>query len=277
MNMESKIISLYDYNSIDLSPYVKKFTIDEDAIQTEITNIQNKYSKWEYGNTVCKSDIVICSLDSDEPRFNKKNIKIVVGSGMFNRELEEKIIGMAKGEKNAITISGEEVYVDILEVMHRVVPPFNDETIKKLGIDGVKSIGEFRDYLINKQKEELIKEIEYPAIQFAINEILTKSDIVVKKSDWKAAVEMELSKIRALASLEGLVLEEMKDKDFDGKIPVKSYYELVALLQDNNWDSVAEYLIGRFYAEKKGYCPNEKDYEKYIKEYMEFWGNTEEV
>lgn len=274
--MESRIISLYDYNNIDLSPYVKKFIVNERAIQDEISNIQNKGSKWESGVKVCKSDIVVCSLKSENPKFNKEKIKIVVGSGMFDSELENKLVGMVKGENKSIKINDELVYVEINDITHRVVAPFDDEVVASLGIEGVRTTTDFRNHLINQQKTEYIKEIEYPAIQFAVSEVLTKSDVVVKKQEWKAAIEMELSKYKALSSLEGLVLEEMKDKDFDGKIPVKSYHELIAMVQLNNWDTVSEYLIGKVYAERKGYCPNEEDYEKYIKEYMEFWGGTEE-
>jgi FKBP-type peptidyl-prolyl cis-trans isomerase (trigger factor) len=276
MSMESKVISIYDYHNIDLSPYAKEFVVNERAIQDEISNIQNKGSKWEAGSTVCKSDIVVCSLKSENPKFNKEKIKIVAGSGMFNSELENKLVGIAKGENKSITINDEPVCVEINDIMHRVVAPFDDETAASLGIEGVKTTADFHDHLSNQQKKEFIEKIEYPAIQFAVNEMLTKSDVVVKKQEWKAAIDMELSKYKALCSLEGLVLEEMKDKDFDGKIPVKSYYELMAMVQLNNWDTVSEYLIGKAYAERKGYCPNEEDYEKYIKEYMEFWHNTDE-
>ena len=55
-------------------------------------------------------------------------------------------------------------------------------------------------------------------------EILTeKSEFVLYQEDWLRAVEMRLEFSRALAKEEGFVLEEMTSKEFEGRIPVKTY------------------------------------------------------
>lgn len=274
--MESKVISIYDYHNVDLSPFAIKFNIDKDSITREIENAKNRESKWEAGSRVYNGDIAVCSLSSKLPLFNKKKVRIVIGSNLLNVDLEQAIAGMKKGESKVVALDGNNVLVNVLDIMHRIVPAFDDKLAKKQGIEGVESVSDFREYLINQQKSKAIDNAEYTAIIHVNDEVINKSDIVMKKKDWEKFVDMNIGKIRALSSLEGLELEKMDEKDFRGKIPVKSYYELLANVQMSSLDTIAEYLIGKVYAERKGYCPDKKEYEKFIKEYAEYWHNTEE-
>lgn len=274
--MESKVISIYDYHNLDLSPFAIKFNLDEDAITREIESAKNRESKWEAGSSVYNGDIAVCSLSSKLPLFNKEKVRIVIGSNLLNKDLEQAIVGMKKGECKVVALDENNVLVNVLDIMHRIVPDFDDELAKKQGIEGVESVLDFREYLINQQKNKAISDVEYTAVKFTHDEVINKSDIVVKKKDLKTFVDMELSKYRVLSSLEGLELEKMDEKDFQGKIPVKSYHELLSNVQINNLDTIAEYLIGKVYAERKGYCPDKKEYEKFIKEYVDYWHGTEE-
>lgn len=274
--MESKIISVYDYHNIDLSEYQKQFIPDEAAVQKEISSLQNKYCRWEEGEEICKGDIVSCRLQSELPRFQKENAQIAVGSGLLNRELEDSLVGKRKGEPVCVRAEGADVTVSVEEIRHRIVSDLTDSQIKDLGIDGVQNLEGFKTYLARQQREKFLDEIEYPAIQYVTSEVLRESDVVVKKKDWQQAVQMELEKYRVLAGMEGLKLETMTEAEFEGKIPVRSYHELLAMVQEQNWDTVAECLIGKTYADRKGYQPDQEGYQKFIREYMEFWHNTEE-
>lgn len=274
--MESRIIKLYDYHDLDLSQFKTVFHPDEDRIQKEMKKKQVAKSVWEKGEEVHDGDMVVCELKSENPKFNRSSIQIAVGSNLFHKELEQKLVGAKKGAALEYVVDGAEVEVQIREVTNRVVPELNDALIQQLEIENVTTVEEYRTYLTEQQKRELLDKIVYPAIQFAIKEVIGKSDLLIKKQDWEDAIRMEMEKYRVLSEMDGFKLEEMTEKEFVGRIPVKSYYELLSLVQSNNWETVAEALIGQEFAKEEGYEPSNEEYEKSVREYSEFWHTSHE-
>lgn len=276
--MESRVIKLYDYHQLDLSAYKQRFLVDEQMIQKEWKNLQNKHSEWEEGNAACNGDIVICNLSSERAKFQRRKIKLVVGSGMFHKELEQELVGMRKGQEKTAILKLEddrtEVEIQVLDIWHRKVPEVTDALAKESGIEGVHTVEAFRDYYVGRQKKEFLEKMEYPALDYAVHAVFDGSDILIKKRDWEEAVLMELEKYRELSRRDGLTLEEMTEQDFDGKIPVKSYDQLLCMVQDQNWESLMAYAVGKEYAKERGGEPTPEEYEKEMAEYASFWRCT---
>ena len=84
-------------------------------------------------------------------------------------------------------------------------------------------------------------------------------------------VNRELDRSRSLCRQEGMILEEMTPSQLRGSIPVKSYHELVAMLQYDGWDSLCRYLLGCWYAQTDGFQAGEADYEAFIADYAKTW------
>ncbi len=61
--------------------------------------------------------------------------------------------------------------------------------------------------------------------------VLEMSEILLRKEDWQRYSTLKLQYLKGLAVFEGFALETMTAKDFEGRIPVKSYEELVLMLQ----------------------------------------------
>ena len=273
--MESRVIKLYDFRQLDLSAYQQKFCADEQMIQREWKNLQNKHSEWEQGNVIRDGDIAVCNLRSGRAKFQKEGLKLVAGSGMFHKGLEQELIGMEIGQEKTVELMLEdavaEVEIQILDVRRRKVPDVTDALAEESGIEGVHTVDAFRQYYINQQKEKFLEEIKYPALHYAVQTIFDKSDILIKKQDWENAVSMELEKYRELCRQEGLTLEEMTEKDFEGKIPVKSYDQLLCMVQDHNWESMMGYAVGKEYAKGEAYAPTPEEYEREMEDYASFW------
>lgn len=70
--MESRIISVYDYNKVNLAAFQQPFHVDKEKIDREILHLQNRYTKWVTGGVVGEGDMALCSLKSDCERFQKK-------------------------------------------------------------------------------------------------------------------------------------------------------------------------------------------------------------
>ena len=274
--MKSRVLQVKDYRTVDLKEWIKPFILDEAALEREFQRLTNPYIRWEPGERAASGDLVTCCLVSECPRFQKDRVRFAASSGMFHPVLEKISVGMAVGETRETDLPEGRVALTVLEVTRRVVPEPTDEMAAKLGLEGVLDLASYRAYLIEQQKEKHLEEVLYEPVQYLTETMLAETEFVLYKEDWSRAVEWELDRSRVLCLQEGMTLEEMTAEQFDGRIPVKSYYELVAMVQNNAWGALRRYLLGKYYAETDGFTVSEADYQAYIESYSQRWGFTAE-
>ena len=274
--MKSRILKVKDYREVDVRPLLKPFVPDEAALEAELRRLTNPYIRWEPGEVVSAGDQVVCRLASDCPRYNKEKVRFVAGSGMFQRELENLSIGMRVGETREAGLPEGKVSLTLAGVMNRVAPEPSDEMVEKLELDGVHTVAEYRAYLLEQQREAAFGQDSFEALKKLTREVISGSEFILYREDWAEAINRELDRCRTLCRQEGLVLEEMSPEQFQGRIPVKSYHELVAMLQYDGWDKLCSYLLGCLYAESDGFQAGEAEYGEFIADYVRSWHVSEE-
>ena len=274
--MKSRVVQIKDYREVDVKSLLKPFVPDGAALEAELRRLTNPYIRWEAGTTVFPGDQVVCRLASDCPRFQKEKVRFVAGSGMFHKELENLSIGMTVGGTREIVLPEGRVSLTLTGVMNRVAPEPGDEMVEKLGLDGVHTVAAYRAYLLEQQKAAAFQEDSYDALNHLMRAVIGGSEFVLDREDWAEAINRELDRCRTLCRQEGMVLEEMTPEQFNGRIPVKSYHELVAMLQYDGWDKLCRYLLGCRYAENDGFRAGEAEYGEFIADYVRSWHVSEE-
>ncbi len=274
--MKSKVLRAKDYREVDVKPLLTPFAPDEAALEAELRRLVNPYIRWEAGETVSAGDQVVCRLVSDCPRFRKEKVRFVAGSGMFHKELENLSVGMSVDGTREIVLPEGRVALTLMGVMNRVAPEPGDEMVEKLGLDGVHTVEEYRAYLLEQQKTAAFREDSCEAVKYLLREVISGSEFVLDREDWAETINRELDRCRTLCRQEGMVLEEMSPEQFQGRIPVKSYHELVAMLQYDGWDKLCSYLLGCLYAESDGFQAGEAEYGEFIADYVRSWHVSEE-
>ena len=272
--MRSKVVAVKDYREVPLE--IPAFLPDKAALEKEMSRLQTPFITWQAGDTVSNGDMVCCSLSSSAARFQKDQVRFVAGMGMFHHQLEDLSLGMQVGETAAIELPEGSVSLRVLEVKKRIIPPLSDEMVKAQGLEGVHTLEEYRRYLLDQQLEQALNEVCYSLVNQVEQAVLFHSEFILCKEDWKQAVTLELDRCRAIARQDGMVLEEMTPQQFEGKIPVKSYEELVAMTQDTCWDTLRCYLLGQVYAQEDGFTVNEQGYAAFIQEYCAMWHLSED-
>lgn len=275
--MKSRLLQAMDYHTIDMGDRIRPFVPDEAALEQELHRLANRHIRWEPGSVAARGDLAVCRLTSGCPRFNRDDVRFAVGSGMFHPELESLVVGMSVGETRELALPEGRVALTLTAVTNRFVPEPDDGMTAALGLEGVSSLAQYREYLLTQQKEEYLSSALYELSRYLEEKLLAGSEFVLYKEDWQAAVERRLQRCRALARDEGMTLEEMTPEQFQGRIPVKSFHELVAMLQSEAWDSLRMHLFGKYYARTDGFTVNETSYETYITEYAHTWHTTREM
>lgn len=274
--MKSKVLSFAEYDQVDISMYKQIFTLDEKAYKKEMDFIKNKNSTWEEAGEVTDGALIVCDMESANPFFSRENLKIMVGQGFFHKKLEAMCVGLKKGVAGVLDVDGEKVTVTVRSIQQKKIPVITDGMIEALGIEGVSDVEQYEARLIREQKKKIAENEGYEAVQYVMNKVFETSTFDLKKADWKEMTDHEIKRLKEISREQGLNLETMTPEDFEGKMPFSSYHELFASVQNDSWDRLCGYLLGREYAEKDGVRYTMEQYRDDMEEYVKFWHETKE-
>ena len=102
-----------------------------------------------------------------------KDFELTIGSGQFIPGFEDQLIGANKGDELTVNVTFPEDYHSeelkgkpvvfktvIKEVKERVMPEFNKAFFDDLGIGGVSSLDDLKNYIKENKKAEKEKQLE---------------------------------------------------------------------------------------------------------------------
>lgn len=172
----------------ELKPYegleveTLKMDVKDEDVEKSIQNILERNAKYE------TADKVVEEGDQIKIKYNIKaksgeeetdEFEVIVGSGTLRPEIEQKLKEKKAGESVVIEdsplydekgneIGKAKIEIDILEVRKKVLPQFNDEFVKSIGL------GETAQEAREKIKEEIKKQLETLRKQDIQQKILDK-------------------------------------------------------------------------------------------------------
>ncbi len=190
---------LKDYEGIEVE-IVKKEVKDED-VEKVIQQILNQHVKYEPADKEIENGDKVkirYHIVSKEGEEEEDEFEVIVGSGTLRKEVEEALIGKKKGdtvELKDISLLDEQgnekgkadVTITVLEVYKRVVPEFNDEFVKQIGLaeTAEEARKKIKDDLERRFKEDQRRELE----QKIIDELVKEYDFPVPQSLVEAELE----------------------------------------------------------------------------------------
>lgn len=274
--MRSKVFSMFPFEQVDITPFKRHAEIDEAKLQKELDRAVYPYITWEEGDEAAAGDVVSCRMESADARFRRAEAKITVGAGLLDKTEEAKLVGARVGTTQTLCCRGSEVAVTVLGIRKRCVPPLEDRMVAALGLDGVQTVDQYRAYLVNQAVDEQFDHDSYEVIEAVFRAVRERSEVLIDEADWQQTVDWDLNRLAVISRLDGMDLKTMTAQDFAGRIPVKSYYELVAMLQRDAWQNTWQMLMGRKLAETDGFTVTQEGYETFLKESAEAWHYTAE-
>ncbi|PMP77429.1 MAG: trigger factor [Sulfurihydrogenibium sp.] len=172
----------------ELKPYegleveITKLELKDEDVEKYIKNLLERNAEYQtQDKEVEEGDLVKLKyhIVSDKGEEEEDEFEAIIGSGTLRKEIEEAIKGKKASDKVELenvplyNEKGEEigkakVEIQILEVKKKIVPEFNDEFVKKIGL------GENVEEAKNKIREDLQKQIENIKKQEVQQKILDK-------------------------------------------------------------------------------------------------------
>ncbi len=162
ITLKSKALEIYDYRQVDISQFLIGFTPDEKQLEKDMNRWLRRYGKTVSAEKLETGDSAMISCRSEVPRYSKPSVNVPVGKGLFDRELEKQMPGMALGESRTLYTGDTKVEVTLLSASRTLLPERTDEAIAALGAEGVASLKELRILCLQKQIEGFLLEDENP-------------------------------------------------------------------------------------------------------------------
>lgn len=269
--MKSYVIHAFPYQNVDISRFRKKLQYDEKAIEHELQRLQNRGVTWSEGAPAAAGDVVQCRLDSQLDRFRREKLSLTIGAGLFDAELEEAMIGRNAGDTFYLDKDGYPVTAEVICVRNKHLPELCDKLVQELALPDIHTVAEYRKYLKEQQFEQQFYQDVYPPAEQIKETVLAESEICLHREDWRKYVKLRLTQLKHLAEYDGLELEKMTPEQFEGRIPVKSFDGLIALLQEEAWECCCISLLGREFAAEDGFAVTQEAYEQFLKETAADW------
>ena len=218
LKIKSRAVTVYDYRNADITQFVKGFTVDEEQYAKDLVRVLKKYGVKTEANTVSDGDSVTVSCVSELPRYNKPNVPVIVGRGLFGRDAEAALIGMSRGETKRIEQDGKAVELTVSRIVRTVLPELNDENVASFGIEGVSTVRELRKSLVAKQIDGFILEDENAdvASAFVWQEVANNSVVERDPEEYDRMLKTAEKRVDGLQELYQNQEEDDEDTEPDG-------------------------------------------------------------
>ena len=267
IRLKTKARELFDYSSVDISQFLTGFTANEEQLEKDIGRMLKKYGRREKANIVENGDSVMLKAVSEEKRFNKPSIPVIVGKGVFSAGIEKELVGMGLNETKALSVSGVSVEVTVLDITHVVLPELTDESIASLGIEGIASVADLRRVCIERQIEQFILEDENPDMASAFVWQTAAKNCSVERDEGEAEralkrAEQRMADMNASEPAEDEADDEESgdgDDEFGAAGDVDDGFIRGIALAELDLAAVGSMLM-----EQDGKCITTDDYENYI-------------
>lgn len=269
LELKSKAVSVFDFRRVDFKGKYEPFETDEEALEDDLLLIRKQHSETVASETAAEGDFVRISCESENPRYNKKSVFLTVGKNVFNREIEEALIGMHLGEEKTVLAEKDKVSFTVLDIQRRIVPTLTDANVALWDIESAKTVDELKKVLVRRQYDEYCKDTVQSLSSYIVSETARQSEIILDEEDIEyekaLAHSMGFDMMRSM----GADPDSMSDEEIseiigaDNKVFLQNM-EKICL------DDLYSSVLGFELMKKSGEYPSEQDYKNALKEQMEY-------
>jgi hypothetical protein len=182
------------------------------------------------GDLIQAGDTVTISTESATPRFNKPQVLVTVGNGLYDRDVEAALVGMGVGDSCTITIRDAVVHISVLQAMRKEVPPVTAAMVAELGIEGVETVEQYRAHLTRELMRYTLGKYTHQLVSALADE--TEMDEPDSEDlDRLGLLEAEWFR-SALKERQGVLAEELPPAELKGLIGFESLAEMMQARRD---------------------------------------------
>ncbi|RMF61184.1 MAG: trigger factor [Calditrichaeota bacterium] len=192
-------IELKKYKGIKVEKTV--FQVTDEMVDDALRNLQERFATEKEAEIVEEGYLVTLTLqqlgEGDLPIVGRKyeDIRVKVGSGEFDKEIEDQLIGLKVGEETVVRRviptppeaqqeqpTMESYRVTVEDIKMQELPPLDEEFIKNLDDDSVSTIEELREKIRKHMEADFEKRSQEILRSRIMEELLKENPFDVPQS-----------------------------------------------------------------------------------------------
>ena len=246
--MKTGINSLVDYREVPFEHKVVLHYPDAEYMRKKMNALTRSRKETRQVEDILPGDVVMLTLASEMPRFNKPMVPVTVGGGLYDAELEGQLIGMKKGQTAQLTVQGQPVTVTVKDVRRTVFPEPTDEDVKAFaadtyGMEGIETVEAYRAKLEEEFVSDQRNSAIYGTMQDIMDYVLTHSDWNFDEGELNDFYEESLSNLKEqVRSENGMELDELSDAEIKRFVGADSREALEKIMREQAEPTLASFV-----------------------------------
>ena len=146
LRLKSKATKVYDYRNTDITGFIPEFTPDEEQLKKDLERILKANGTKVQADTAEDGDMIMLDMESELTRYNKRNVMVPLGKGLFSKELEAQLMGAEVGKPFDLTVDGNRVTGIVTKSTRTILPELTDENVASFGMEGIKTVNDLKAF-----------------------------------------------------------------------------------------------------------------------------------
>lgn len=177
MGEATKLLREFDFREASIPAKMLVLKIDQAVIDRGLSDAAERFLTIQPAEDgIRRGDIVRISFPDEAAEGGMGWAQFSVGRNFFDRQLEETLLGMVRGQTAELTVKGQKKPVTILSVKRRCIPALTDEAVASIGVEGVTTIAGYRQHLIDQAARRKRAERDRILIDFVEKQVLAQSE-----------------------------------------------------------------------------------------------------
>ena len=205
--MNGTVTKLCDIAAIEIPAELTALHVDEAQLDADVARLSLRYAKEEPAARVNVDDVVRASADC---YADGRTVLLYPGVSMPGAEAAElAVIGAAAGDTVETELCGRPAKLTIQSITRRFPVPVTDALIASLGIEGVKTVADYRAQLREKALSDAKMEQHKAIIRYFLDEIEAGSEFSYDEAEMDAFVKKSIAEAAAYGALDAGMDEAM--------------------------------------------------------------------
>lgn len=209
--MNATVCKLMDIDSIEIPEQMLKISIDEKDLDSAVGRLSVRYANESLVETAKKGDIVFCRADSESYPDGRT---IILFTGALLPESEKAAadaLGKKVSESFETTLAGKSVTLTVEKIIRKTPREVNDDLIASIGIEEVKTVADYRNYIKQKMLDDIESQREKEISMFIMDEFINGSEFSFDEAQMDEYVKKSMEEYAEYAQEDE---EPMSEEEF---------------------------------------------------------------
>lgn len=202
--MNGSVSRLCDIDSIVIPEDMLEISVNEQDVEDGVEALALRYAAETEVGTAEHGDVVHCR--ADETAYpDGRTVLIFTGVEMPSAEEAAKAaVGRKVGDVFETQLAGKPVRLTVEKIIRRTPVEVNDALIASIGIDGVTTVGEYKNHLREKALADISLEKHKMASIYLLDKLIDGSEYIYDEAEFEEFFQKNLSAYSAEDEMMGM-------------------------------------------------------------------------